>query len=68
MVISINLFPTWIRNFAQGKDFPQDHPVGPHIRLAGKDFIRQGFDGHPLYWHQLLSLNQPISNYLINNV
>jgi hypothetical protein len=54
MAISIDSIFTWIRNFAQGKDFPQDNPVGPDIRLAGKDFIRQGFDGHPFDWHQLL--------------
>ncbi len=29
------------------KDFPQDDPVGPDIRLAGKDAIRQGFNSHP---------------------
>jgi hypothetical protein len=29
--------------------------------LAGKDFIRQGLDGHPLYWHQLLPLKHKIS-------
>jgi hypothetical protein len=30
-------------NFGEGKDFPQDSPVG--IQLAGKYFIFHGFDG-----------------------
>jgi hypothetical protein len=48
MLIKVQLinFPTWIWN--KGKGFPQDNPVGPDIRLAGKDFIRQGLDGHRL--------------------
>jgi hypothetical protein len=49
--ILFDKFPiTWIRNFAQRKDFPQQNPVGPDIRLAGKDAIRQGLDGHPFDW------------------
>jgi hypothetical protein len=51
MAILIGSILTWIRNFAERKYFPQENPVGPDIRLAGKDFIRQGLDGHPLDGH-----------------
>jgi hypothetical protein len=44
-------FPiTRIWNFTQGEKFPQDDPVGPDIRLARKNAIRQRLDGHPLDW------------------
>jgi hypothetical protein len=43
-------FPTWVWNFAQRKDFPQDDPVRPDIGLTGKNVIRQGLDGHPFEW------------------
>jgi hypothetical protein len=43
-------FPTWVWNFSQRKDFPQDDPVGPDIGLTGKNVIRQGLDGHPFEW------------------
>ncbi len=58
-------FLTLIRNFAEGKDFPQDSDVWPNIRLAIKNIIRQGFDGHPLDWPWLLFLlhRKSIRNY-----
>jgi hypothetical protein len=46
---------TWIRNFAERKEFPQEDPVGPDIRLTGKGLIRQGFNGHPFDWQRSLN-------------
>jgi|688.fasta_scaffold959675_2 hypothetical protein len=45
---------TWIGNLTQRKDFPKDNSVRPHVGLAGKDAINQGFNRHPLDWHQSL--------------
>ena len=49
---------TWIRNFSQRKEFPEKNSVRPHVRLAGKDAIRQGFNRHPLDRHQSLEIQQ----------
>jgi hypothetical protein len=56
-------YGTLPREKPKEKEKEQNHPVRPDIRLTGKDFIRQGLDGHPLDWHQLLaSLKHKISN------
>jgi hypothetical protein len=46
---------TWIGNLPQRKDFPKDNSVRPHVGLAGKDAINQGFNRHPLDRHQSLT-------------
>ena len=55
---------TWIRNFTEGKHFPQKNPVGPDVRLSREDAIRQRLDGHPFDWHHSLIKMQKLQHFI----
>ena len=47
---------TWIRSFAQWKEFPHDNSERPDVRLGGEDAIADRFNGHPLDRQRALNM------------